>query len=200
MKANDGKTNLALYGKVGAPSRELLKSLTETAPYKRRIKEMNGEKKDTTVERQNVYSGGAPDMLAKVSKTLFITGVSESTTDNDLQKYFEVWGDIKSAITIPKKNCAFVTFEDKASSQNAFQSCKGGFTLKETVCRIHYAKSKAQGPSKTVLTHMDDSKAEARPEKGKARKIPPPPPGSSNIIYPSQLAQSKSFAMDRNNN
>ena len=85
MAANDGKTNLGQYGKLGAPGREVLKKVAEFEPYKRRVNlnERNEDKVEIKAEFTDPIE--AKD---KSITTLFVTNIPEIATDEDVKSFF----------------------------------------------------------------------------------------------------------------
>lgn len=84
-------------------------------------------------------------------KTLFITGITDDITDNDIRDYFSAFGEIKSTIANPKKKCGFVTFMERPSAESAQMSTRAGFVIKGHMLVAHFAKKKQQGPSSAPI-------------------------------------------------
>ncbi|KAG1294665.1 hypothetical protein G6F66_005006 [Rhizopus arrhizus] len=81
--------------------------------------------------------------------SLFITGVEEDISQEDLNEYFSVFGDIKSIIVAHKKKCAFVNFATRMSTElAAAKIAEDGLILKEHSLVVVWAKPKPQESKK----------------------------------------------------
>ncbi|KAG0206861.1 RNA binding motif protein 22 [Mortierella sp. GBA30] len=120
----------------------------------------------------------------KTVTSLFVTGIMETITEQDLRGFFYVFGEIKSVVVVHKSKCAFVNFTTRAGAELAFEKSGGGVNLQGVPLRVSWARSRPVGA-------RSEQKGEAEPTPAAVMSAlqagPPPPPGSSSsFAYPSQ--------------
>ncbi|KAF1807217.1 hypothetical protein FB192DRAFT_1354561 [Mucor lusitanicus] len=115
----------------------------------------------------------------KTVTTLFVTGVESEITQDDLQGFFYVFGDIKSIIVAHKTKCAFINFSTRASAELAADKvAEVGLKLKGHALKVVWAKPKPQAGKSNNSKPIDFNKMQ-----------PPAPPsmsGKETQKYPSQ--------------
>lgn len=116
-------------------------------PYRHEIPDSSNE----SLSKQNIqdrYHGTndpvAKKILDKVSKmndtvkppedksitTLFVGGVNDTVTEDDIRGAMYVHGELKSVKKIPSRNCAFVTFRSRQDAERAMFHLNSKFSLK----------------------------------------------------------------------
>lgn len=79
--------------------------------------------------------------------TLFIGGVDESLTENDIIEFFKKYGKIKGLRIRPKSNCAFICFEERSAAELAIDHLFSKLYIKEKQLKLLWAKDQLD-PSK----------------------------------------------------
>ncbi|KAL9537633.1 hypothetical protein MBANPS3_011600 [Mucor bainieri] len=125
-------------------------------------------------------SSGLAPPADKTVTTLFVTGVDSEITQDDLQGFFYVFGDIKSIIVAHKTKCAFINFSTRTAAELAADKvAEVGLKLKGHALKVVWAKPKPQsGKSNNSSKPIDFNKMQ-----------PPAPPsmsGKETQKYPSQ--------------
>ncbi|KAI8636391.1 hypothetical protein BD408DRAFT_426213 [Parasitella parasitica] len=120
-----------------------------------------------------VRSSNGPSLVPPADKsvtTLFITGVDSEITQDDLQGFFYVFGDIKSIIVANKTKCAFINFATRTSAELAADKvAEVGLKIKGHSLKVVWAKPKPNSSGSNNSKSTDDSKMQ-----------PPPPPSMSD--------------------
>ncbi|KAI8613911.1 hypothetical protein BC830DRAFT_1129827 [Chytriomyces sp. MP71] len=117
--------------------------------------------------------------------SLFITGVDEEITQDDLREHFDSYGEIKSVVVVYKTKTAFINYAHRASAEAAAAKLYNNLAVKGHALRVQWGKSR-QGVAGTssapaaLAQHQGPIDPDALP------MIPPPPgaPGTE-IVYAS---------------
>ena len=142
----DSSSSAYLAG-LGPLTRHEIAQLAESKPYKRMIGEsVDG---DTNITE----SGGSRSRKPpNTSKTLFVNGISKETTKEQLDEYFNVWGQLEKLAVFPEKRCALVTFDNRRSAENANIASKSGFQLNNRLCVTQFAVKKNDNNSSEIVS------------------------------------------------
>jgi pre-mRNA-splicing factor RBM22/SLT11 len=76
--------------------------------------------------------------------TLFIGGIDESLTEDELKKSFATHGKIKGVKIIAKSNCAFVCFYAREAAEKAMECLFDRFFINEKKAKLLWAKSQLE--------------------------------------------------------
>jgi pre-mRNA-splicing factor RBM22/SLT11 len=125
MNANDGKGTTGAFAHLGAPSREMMKKITETEPYKRLTKQ---------VKKANLLQPPADENI----KSLFLLQVHADLSDGDIKMWFERFGEVKSVVVSRKTQCAFVNYTTRLAAESAASS------VEDSGCEINNHKVTVQ--------------------------------------------------------
>ncbi len=80
--------------------------------------------------------------------TLYVGGIDDRVTEDALKDAFYQYGQISSVRTLYAKNCAFVTFVDRAGAEKAAEECGSRKAINGINARIMWGKSKKEkGPA-----------------------------------------------------
>jgi len=169
----------------------------DECPFRHELPEENG------LENQNIkdrYFGsndpvakrmlnrirGGGELRAPEDKTitsLFITGIEDDITEQDLRGWFYAFGEIKSCVMVHRSKCAFVNFTTRQAAEAAAEKAAvTGVNLKGTLLRVNWARPKPQGPK-------SEAQAASASSSSALLGVPPPPPGSveaASFKYASQ--------------
>ncbi|KAJ1924512.1 Pre-mRNA-splicing factor slt11 [Tieghemiomyces parasiticus] len=167
----------------------------ETCPYRHEMPEENNE-----LSKQNIkdrYYGNndpvAKKYLARLGDraqlkspddptvtTLFLTGITEEVTKEDLEQKFYIYGELKSVVLSHAKRCAFINFVTRAAAEQAIQQTFGRLTIHDAIVRVAWARPRKQGPQSELKAGAFGSTAEGAQM--------PLPPGALNekVTYASQ--------------
>ncbi|KAJ2865066.1 Pre-mRNA-splicing factor slt11 [Coemansia aciculifera] len=174
-------------------------------PYRHEMPQGNAElAKQNIVDR---YHGNndpvARRMLARSLKTdkldapedksitsLFVLGLDQSVTQADLRDHFIPFGELKSVVVVPKGNCAFVNYKNRAGAEAAALAALSGCSIKDKSLKVTWGKPKPKGP-KSELAQADAIRKDTPAATGSqppTRANIPPPPGArdDSALYPSQ--------------
>ncbi|KAJ2022117.1 Pre-mRNA-splicing factor slt11, partial [Coemansia sp. S610] len=163
---------------------------------------------DSELAKQNIvdrYHGNndpvARRMLARSLKTdrldapedksitsLFVLGVDQSVTQGDLRDHFLPFGELKSVVVVPKGNCAFVNFKQRAGAEAAALAALGGCSINDKSLKVAWGKPKPKGPKSELALAEASGKETATDSQPPTRASIPPPPGArrESAPYPSQ--------------
>ncbi|KAI8816206.1 uncharacterized protein EV422DRAFT_298380 [Fimicolochytrium jonesii] len=132
----------------------------------------------------------------KTITSLFLTGVDESLTEQDLQSHFYAFGEIKSVVLIAKSKVAFINYATRAAAELAISKSYNNCNIKGKTIRVQWGKARPQGPrGDTQSSATSDGAPSPSPQSGQitvdqllAMPPPPPPPGAAaaRAMYPSQ--------------
>jgi RNA recognition motif-containing protein len=73
--------------------------------------------------------------------TLWLGGLDESVTEEELREKFYQYGAIGSVRMVPGKGCAFLTFTSRKAAEDASAACKGSLMLRGMRVRVDWGKS-----------------------------------------------------------
>ena len=76
--------------------------------------------------------------------TLFVGGISSSTSQEALEERFESFGEIEGIRLIGSKSCAFVCFKTRKSSEKAFEGLYERLYLKNESKKLKLLWAKSQ--------------------------------------------------------
>eukprot|EP00008_Paramoeba_atlantica_P014907 CAMPEP_0201479720 /NCGR_PEP_ID=MMETSP0151_2-20130828/4368_1 /ASSEMBLY_ACC=CAM_ASM_000257 /TAXON_ID=200890 /ORGANISM="Paramoeba atlantica, Strain 621/1 / CCAP 1560/9" /LENGTH=385 /DNA_ID=CAMNT_0047861333 /DNA_START=8 /DNA_END=1165 /DNA_ORIENTATION=+ len=134
---------------------------------------------------QKILNGKAKKMKEmvppadKLVKTLWLGGIYPPIDEKDIRDQLYSYGEIYTVKIVPTSHCAFVTFSERSSAEDAAKSLWNGFKLRGMPVSIDWGKPQTalevpQPPAGVTAT------ASPLPPPGA-----PPPPGSSALYYPS---------------
>ncbi|KAJ2458261.1 Pre-mRNA-splicing factor slt11, partial [Coemansia sp. RSA 2337] len=130
----------------------------------------------------------APD--DKSITSLFVLGLDQSVTQADLRDHFIAFGELKSVVVVPKGNCAFINYKNRAGAEAAALAALSGFTIKDKSLKVTWGKPKPKGPKSELAQANVISKETTAPTGSQppTRASIPLPPGARNdsALYPSQ--------------
>ncbi|KAJ2070657.1 Pre-mRNA-splicing factor slt11, partial [Coemansia sp. S142-1] len=130
----------------------------------------------------------APD--DKSITSLFVLGLDQSVTQADLRDHFIAFGELKSVVVVPKGNCAFINYKNRAGAEAAALAALSGFTIKDKSLKVTWGKPKPKGPKSELAQANVISKEVTAPTGSQppTRASIPLPPGARNdsALYPSQ--------------
>ncbi|KAI8364095.1 hypothetical protein BD560DRAFT_403597 [Blakeslea trispora] len=167
----------------GCPYRHELPNEDVNAPKQNIRDRYNGTNDPVANKMLNRVRGSSQQqgLVAPEDKnitSLFVTGVEPDITQEDLQGFFYVFGDIKSIVIAQKNKCAFINFTTRTSAELAAERiAQIGLTINGRSLRVVWARPK---PQQTV--------AEKKSAPMDLNKIQPPAPPSMSQQdkYPSQ--------------
>jgi len=73
-------------------------------------------------------------------KTLYIGGLTTEMTEDDIRDHFYGYGELKSIKLLPRNNCAFVTYLDRKSAEQAINTLSGALRIKGTRLKLAWGK------------------------------------------------------------
>lgn len=86
-----------------------------------------------------------PDDLSIMA--LFMTGVDESITEQDLRDFYGRFGEIKSIAVIHRSRCAFVNFTTRNAAEKAAEFSHYESTINGKKMKVQWARPKAGTPA-----------------------------------------------------
>jgi pre-mRNA-splicing factor RBM22/SLT11 len=114
-----------------------------------------------------------PDLPADNSiTTLFVGGVDEQHTENDLRNEFFQHGEVANVRLVPEKHCAFVEFYTREGAEEAMRKLHNKLTIKGGFLRLAWGKSR--GGRREGKSNTSSSSRSEPPTSSLA-----PPPGMS---------------------
>ena len=75
---------------------------------------------------------------------MFIGGINEESPEAILRQQFEIYGKIQGLRLIPSKNCAFVSFFERAACEKAFKTLYERLYLKGSTRKLKLLWAKSQ--------------------------------------------------------
>lgn len=83
--------------------------------------------------------------------TLFIGGVSNDVTEEDIRDQFYAFGEIESIKVVPEKTCGFVTYVCRSDAERAIDTLANRLILKGSKCHLTWGRPRApQKPTETA--------------------------------------------------
>ena len=101
----------------------------------------------------------------KTITTLYVGGLDESVTDQDIRNSFYAYGEIRQITMVPKQGCAFVQFTKRASAELAADKTFNKLIIRGLKLTIRWGKSQGK-------------------QSGGALPPPPPPPTGEPGVDP----------------
>ena len=79
--------------------------------------------------------------------TLFIGGIDESLTEEELKTQLSPYGKIKAIKMVSKQSCAFVCYHAREAAEKAVEAVFDRFFIKDSKLKVLWAKSQLEPPS-----------------------------------------------------
>ncbi|GAB5586645.1 Pre-mRNA-splicing factor slt11 [Umbelopsis nana] len=140
----------------------------------------------------NRVRGGNTALTPPEDKTvtsMFVTGIEEDITEQDLRDFFYAFGEIKSVVVVYKSRCAFINYATRVGAENAAErTSETGCIIKGHALRVAWGRPRPQGPRSEPKAPTAASGSKAVKEISLADlKIPAPPSSTGKQAkYPSQ--------------
>ncbi|XP_002986095.2 zinc finger CCCH domain-containing protein 40 [Selaginella moellendorffii] len=127
-------------------------------------------------------------------RTLYVGGLDERVTTEDLKDNFYSYGEIESLRLVPQRACAFITYTtredaEKAAEDLAHKLVVNGVRLKLMWGKPQAAKSDLSSGGGAQEEQSNEDGGAAEQDGGAAYYLPPPAPLSDNPYYPSMDPQ-----------
>jgi len=127
----------------------------------------------------------------KAITTLYVGGLDEAITEQDIRNAFYAYGEIRSINTVPKQGCAFVQFTKRTSAEQAVEKSFNKLIIRGAKATIRWGKSQgkpltggAAGAieqsdmgTMSLPTDLPPAPSESKNYFGLAGGPPVPPPG-----------------------
>jgi len=81
--------------------------------------------------------------------TLYVGGLDESVTEQDIKNSFYAYGEIRNTTMVPKQGCAFVQFNKRSAAELAAEKTFNKLVIRGLKLTIRWGKS--QGKAQTTL-------------------------------------------------
>ncbi|RKP10518.1 putative cell wall organization and biogenesis-related protein [Thamnocephalis sphaerospora] len=89
--------------------------------------------------------------------SLFVSGVEDSITEEELRNAFVLFGDIKSVVVARKVQCAFVNFALRNAAEQAAERYGGAsLQIKGHTLRVAWGRPRPQGPQSETQRRTED--------------------------------------------
>jgi pre-mRNA-splicing factor RBM22/SLT11 len=186
----------------------------ELCPYRH---ELPDEKHDPELANQNIKDRfhGVNDPVAKKMltrlnvhkltppldpeiKTLYVGGVNEGISEEDLRGSFYAYGEIREIKLVPKSSCAFITYATRESAEKAAEALFNNLVINQTTLRVSWSKPQthdggmAVPPVPVPTNNFFGLVPNFQPF------IPPPPnPALNKPLYPSMNPNRMGSKRDR---
>lgn len=79
-------------------------------------------------------------MLCRTINTLYVGGLTPGITEEDLHDQFYSFGELQSIKVIEHRNCAFVTFVNRAASERAAEELANRLIIKGHRCKLMWGR------------------------------------------------------------
>ena len=81
--------------------------------------------------------------------TLYIGGVPEEATEEDLRDQFYAYGELSSLKVVPEKKCGFVNYASRGDAERAAEALASRLTIKGVSCKLMWGKPQIPVQSST---------------------------------------------------
>lgn len=78
--------------------------------------------------------------------TLWVGGVPDGSSEDDIRAAFYPFGQLSSVRTVPDKKCAFVTYMRRDSAEAAAAKLYNTLKINDKACRLAWGKRQSSGP------------------------------------------------------
>ncbi len=136
----------------------------EKCPYRHEMPEENELSHQNMKDRYyGVNDPVAKKMLSRVGgsaltppadtniKTLYVGGITEAITEEDLKDVFYAFGELKEIKLVPQSKCAFVTYTTREAAEMAAEKLYLNLQVKDTVLKLDWGKNSLQDKSKSKI-------------------------------------------------
>ncbi|KAG2670023.1 hypothetical protein I3843_14G063500 [Carya illinoinensis] len=146
-------------------------------------------------------------------KTLYVGGLNERVTEQDLRDNFYAHGEIESIRMVPQRACAFVTYTTREGAEKAAEELSNKLVIKGLRLKLMWGRPQAPKPEsegadearqQAAVAHsgmlpraiISQQQGQLQPPGSQAQNqpmhyfnIPPPPPQQERTFYPSMDPQ-----------
>merc|ERR1719309_1415393 len=150
-------------GKLPSHKSELLAKLARTTPYDKRTDPDDPLSDQNIKDRYYGTNDPVADKLLKRAQamphleppedrlitTLYVGGLDESVTEQDIKNSFYAYGEIRNTTMVPKQGCAFVQFNKRSAAELAAEKTFNKLVIRGLKLTIRWGKS--QGKAQTTL-------------------------------------------------
>ncbi|KAJ3183587.1 Pre-mRNA-splicing factor slt11 [Gaertneriomyces sp. JEL0708] len=98
--------------------------------------------------KMSEHGAGLKAPADKSITTLYITGIDDTVSEQDLRNSFSVFGQLKKVVAVHKSHCAFVTFAQRSSAEQAVTAFPT-MTIRDAELRIQWGRTKPQEETAT---------------------------------------------------
>ncbi|CAO3664601.1 unnamed protein product [Umbelopsis vinacea] len=141
----------------------------------------------------NRVRGGNTALTPPEDKTvtsMFVTGIEEEITEQDLKDFFYAFGEIKSVVVVYKSRCAFINYATRVGAENAAErTSEAGCIIKGHTLRVAWGRPRPQGPRsapKPAASAATGSNATKEISLADLKIPAPPSSAGKQTKYPSQ--------------
>eukprot|EP01025_Chloroclados_australasicus_P016055 TRINITY_DN1785_c0_g3_i4.p1 TRINITY_DN1785_c0_g3~~TRINITY_DN1785_c0_g3_i4.p1 ORF type:complete len:510 (-),score=69.51 TRINITY_DN1785_c0_g3_i4:259-1734(-) len=78
--------------------------------------------------------------------TLYVGGVSEVISENDIKDVFYVYGEISSVKVVHSRGCAFITFKERSDAEAAAEAKHNKLIIKGVRCKLSWGQPQQKKP------------------------------------------------------
>mmetsp|Transcript_8956 Transcript_8956/g.32974 ORF Transcript_8956/g.32974 Transcript_8956/m.32974 type:complete len:457 (-) Transcript_8956:2072-3442(-) len=117
--------------------------------------------------------------------TLFVGGVPEEVSEQDLKDAMYIHGEIASVRIIREKKCAFVTFSDRQGAEKAAQELAHKLVVKGFYLKLMWGRPRAPRADPMLPSHMQGAAAAAFAPR--VMQLPPGAPGAPMMPPPGMM-------------
>ncbi|XP_077999017.1 pre-mRNA-splicing factor RBM22-like isoform X2 [Glandiceps talaboti] len=115
----------------------------------------------------------------KTITTLYVGGLGEKVTEQDLRDHFYQFGEIRSINVVSRQQCAFVQFTNRPSAEDAAERSFNKLIIKGRRLNIKWGRSQAQQGISDKKDPDGKDIVSLEPVPGLPGALPPPPGDSS---------------------
>ncbi|KAG1669556.1 Pre-mRNA-splicing factor RBM22 [Nymphon striatum] len=113
--------------------------------------------------------------------TLYVGGLADNVTEDNLRDYFYQFGEIRSISVVTRQQCAFIQFTTRTAAENAAEQSFNKLIIKGRRLTIKWGKSQAKTGT-GMLGEEDDGKR-LEPVPGLPGALPLPPEELANNYF-----------------
>ena len=119
-------------------------------------------------------------------QTVYVGGVTEDITEQDIRDKFYCYGEIRSIRVVPKSSCAFVVYSTRMAAQEAVNKLHHNLSIKDKNLKVAWGRPQTLDPS--APTRGGGHVGSAPTYTGGPPNLLAPPPGlSSAPAAPAQV-------------